>query len=119
MAEQYSRLDRIGEYIIRKVSELLRTKCNDPRISMLVINKVIVAPDLGSARIMFGMMEDCRSKVEDTLKGLSSASGFLRSELAKGSTLKRFPRLQFVYDDKHAKSQVVRDMIDSLYPNGA
>lgn len=119
MTEQYSRLDRIGEYVIRKVSELLRTKCNDPRISMLVINKVIVSPDLGTAKILFGMVGDCQEKIDDTLEGLSSASGFLRSELAKGSTLKRFPRLQFVYDDKYAKSQVVRDMIDSLYPNGA
>lgn len=119
MTEQYSRLDKIGEYITRKVSTLLRSKCNDPRISNIMINKVIVSPDLGSARVMFGMLSSAQSEINETTKGLASAAGFLRSELAKGSTLKRFPKLRFVYDDKYAKSQNVRDMIDSLYPNGA
>ena len=85
-SEQYSRLDKINQSINRKISELIIHKCNDPRIGMLVINKVIVSPDLGRARIFFSPVDKNVKNVDGTLKGLDAAAGFLRSELAKDST---------------------------------
>ena len=116
--QQYSRLDKISETIKRKLSELLVTKCSDPRIGMLVINKVIVSPDLSLARVMFSTLESNDSNIKETLAGLRSASGFFRSEIAKLSSLKRFPRLHFVHDEKSVKGEIVRGMIDSMYPVG-
>ncbi|MBT6206802.1 MAG: 30S ribosome-binding factor RbfA [Francisellaceae bacterium] len=117
-SDQFSRLDKINQSLNRKISELIIHKCNDPRIGMLVINKVTVSPDLSRARIFFSPVDKNVKNVDGTLKGLDAAAGFLRSELAKDSSLRRVPKLKFIYDEKHEKSSGVRNMIDSLYPAG-
>ena len=74
-----NRIGRINDEIRRELSELLRS-VKDPRVSgsMLTITHVDTTTDLRYARVYVTALN--RTGEKDLMKGLKSASGFLRRE---------------------------------------
>lgn len=92
------RRDRIDEEVAKVLSDILRT-VKDYRIagSFVSITRVAVAPDLSTARVFFSAIGgNCEPK--EIRKGLISASGYMRTQLAKIMNLRQTPKLEFVYD---------------------
>lgn len=93
------RVTRISEEIKRELAQMIRDDIKDPRVKGLIsITRVDVTNDLRYAKVFISTM----SKEEDTkptMKGLKSASGYLRSELAKRLQLRYTPELLFVFDE--------------------
>ena len=78
-----NRIGRINEEIQRELAEQIRF-LKDPRVSqvgMVSITRVDTTGDLRYARIYVSVLDKSREK--DVLKGLKSASGFLRRELGR------------------------------------
>ena len=77
---------------------LLRT-VKDPRVteSMLTITHVDTTSDLRYARVYISAL-NCRDE-KGLMKGLKSASGYLRHELGQKVDLRYTPELQFIADD--------------------
>ena len=94
-----NRIGRINEEIQKELSALLRT-LKDPRVSatgMVSITRVDTTGDLRYSRIYISVLNKDQEK--DVMKGLKSASGFLRRELGAALRLRYTPELQFIADD--------------------
>ncbi len=93
------RLERIGEQIRSELSRLVRDEVSDPRIGLLTLTRVEVAPDLSSASVFWSPLDArCEAGLETVGAGLASASGFLRKRLADELSLRRTPELRFRHD---------------------
>ena len=93
-----NRIGRINEEIQRELSDQFR-RLKDPRVSsgMVSITRVDTTGDLRYARVYVSVLD--KNQEKDVLKGLKSASGFLRRELGRALQLRYTPELQFVGDD--------------------
>lgn len=92
-----NRINRINDEIQRELADQLRN-LKDPRVSgMVSITRVDTTNDLRYARVYVSVLDKDREK--DVLKGLKSASGFLRRELGRTLQLRYTPELQFTGDD--------------------
>ena len=94
-----NRIGRINEEIQKELSEQLRW-LKDPRVSatgMVSITRVDTTGDLRYARVYISCLD--KSQEKDVMKGLKSASGFLRRELGRALNLRYTPELQFIADD--------------------
>lgn len=94
-----NRIGRINEEIQRELADQIRF-LKDPRVSqvgMVSITRVDTTGDLRYARVYISVLDKTQEK--DVLKGLKSASGFLRRELGRSLQLRYTPELQFIADD--------------------
>lgn len=94
-----NRINRINEEIQRELAEQFRA-LKDPRVSqggMVSITHVETTSDLRYAKIYVSVLDKAQEK--EVLKGLRSASGFLRRELGRALQLRYTPELQFSGDD--------------------
>lgn len=91
------RMERVQEEIRRELSEILRNRVRDPRLSWVSVMRVEVAPDLSVARVYVSALGD-EATQEGALRVLVGARPFLRSELGRQLTLRRTPDLIFRAD---------------------
>ena len=93
-----NRIGRINEEIQRELADQLR-HLKDPRVSsgMVSVTRVDTTGDLRYARVYVSALD--KSQEKEILKGLKSASGFLRRELGRALQLRYTPELQFIADD--------------------
>ena len=110
-----NRIGRINDEIRRELSDILRS-VKDPRVSqsMLTITHVDTTSDLRYARIYLTAMD--RTGEKDLMRGLKSASGFLRRELGNRLNLRYTPELQFFADDSIAHGAHILDMLNHVKP---
>ena len=100
-----------AQEIQRELAELIRS-LKDPRVqTMISITRVDTTPDLRYSKIYVSVLD--KNQEKDVLKGLKSASGFLRRELGHALQLRYTPELQFIADDSIAYGahilEVLRD----------
>ena len=106
-----NRIGRINEEIQREMSSLIRT-VKDPRVAdagMISVTAVETTPDLKYAKIYVSVLD--KSASAQALKGLKSASGYLRRELGRALNLRNTPELSFVRDDSIDKGAHILDML--------
>ena len=108
-----NRISRINEDLQRELSALIRT-LKDPRVqqSMVSVTKVDATGDLRYAKVYISVLDKDKSK--ETLKGLKSAGGFLRREVASRLQLRYTPELVFEEDDSIAYGAKMFDLLRSL-----
>ncbi|NQZ95057.1 MAG: 30S ribosome-binding factor RbfA [Myxococcales bacterium] len=95
------RTERIAEQLRGEISRVLREEVTDPRIRLVTLTRVDVAPDLSNALVYWSAMEssgDGEGEVEDIADGLDSAAPYVRRCLASVLPLRRTPALQFRHD---------------------
>ena len=106
-----NRIGRVNEEIQRELSSLIRT-VKDPRVAdagMVSVTAVEATPDLKYAKIYVSVLD--KSASAQALKGLKSASGWLRRELGQALNLRSTPELSFVRDDSIDKGAHILDML--------
>ena len=91
------RTDRVGEAIQALVASLLVRDIKDPRIGLVTITGVRVTPDLRHARIFFSCLGDDEQRLR-SLRGLRSAAGFVRGQVARQLNLRVAPEIVFEFD---------------------
>lgn len=88
----------MAETIRQMVSEVLvHGEIRDPRVGLVTVTSVKVAPDLGSCRVWVALGGSKEDQAK-SLEGLRSAAGFLRSRLAKELTTYATPEFRFEQD---------------------
>ena len=105
------RIGRINEEIQRELSSLIRT-VKDPRVAdagMVSVTAVETTPDLKYAKIYVSVLDKTASA--QALKGLKSASGYLRRGLGQALNLRNTPELSFVRDDSIDKGAHILDLL--------
>jgi len=131
MAKVSPRLQRVADQIQRELALLIQVEVNDPRVGMVSVTGVKVSRDLAHADVYVtvmgsvdgvsglapGVMLDKagaldKLEVEESIKALNAASGYLRTLLAKRTSLRTTPKLIFHYDQSVARGQYLSSLID-------
>ena len=104
-----NRIGRINEEVQRELAALIPT-VKDPRVTgMISVTAVDVTPDLKFGKVYISVLD--KSDSDQVLKGLKSASGYLRRELGRALNLRNTPELTFVRDDSIDKGAHILDML--------
>ena len=104
-----NRIGRNNEEIQRELASLI-PNVKDPRVSGLIsVTAVDTTPDLRYAKIYISVLD--KSDCAQVLKGLKSASGYLRRELGHALQLRYTPELTFVRDDSIDQGAHILDML--------
>ena len=108
-----NRIGRINEEIQKELSSAIRN-LKDPRVqdTMISITHVEATPDLRYAKVYVSFLEE--NKANDALKGLKSASGYLRRELGSALQLRYTPELVWALDDSITYGARMLGLINSL-----
>ena len=89
---------RINTEVQRELSNILRGGIKDPRVApMTSVVAVEVAPDLKTCKAYISVLGDKKAQ-EDTIKGLQSAEGYIRRELARTINMRNTPEIRFIMD---------------------
>ena len=89
---------RVNAEVMRELSVIIREDIKDPRISPLTsVVAVEVTPDLKYAKAYISVLGS-PEEGKDTIKGLKSAEGYIRRELARTLNLRNTPEIRFVLD---------------------
>lgn len=105
---------RINGEVQKELGRLIELELKDPRIDPLTsVIAVEVAPDLKQAKVYISILGDEESGKE-TLKGLKSATPFLRGQLAKNINLRNTPELIFVMDQSIEYGVNMSKLIDEV-----
>ncbi|MBQ8199487.1 MAG: 30S ribosome-binding factor RbfA [Lachnospiraceae bacterium] len=108
---------RINGEVMRALADIIRGEIKDPRISELTsVVAVEVAPDLKTCKAWISVFGD-EQKIADTLAGLTSAEGFIRSKLAKKINLRNTPQITFIMDQSIAYGVSMSKKIDEVNKN--
>ena len=107
-----NRIGRINEEIQRELSNLIRA-VKDPRVKgMVSLTAVETTPDLRYAKVYVSVLD--KSDVNEVVKGLKSAGGYLRRELGGSLSLRYTPELIFERDDSIDKGAHILSILENL-----
>lgn len=130
MAEMSARVQRVADQIQRDLASLIQMEVNDPRVGMVSVTGVDVSRDLAHAKVYVTVLntltnndsedDDTLSapgeldklEIEENIKALNKASGYLRSLLAKQLNTRSVPKLHFCYDSSIERGQRLSSLID-------
>lgn len=89
---------RVNTEVQRELSNIIRAGIKDPRVAPWTsVVAVSTAPDLKTCKAYISVLGDEKAQ-EDTIKGLKSAEGYIRRELARGLNMRNTPEITFVLD---------------------
>ena len=111
MAKDPSRVGRIADQIQRDLADLIRMELKDPRVGMITLTGVEVSNDYRHAKVFYTTLGGAEI-VSQAQQGLQHATGFLRSQLAGGLTLRIVPELHFVHDESVERGARLSRLID-------
>ncbi|MBD1862264.1 MULTISPECIES: 30S ribosome-binding factor RbfA [Trichocoleus] len=109
------RVSRVSELIKREVSQMLLSGIKDDRVGtgMVSVTDVDVSGDLQHAKVFVSIYGSDEAR-EETMAGLKSATGYVRSELGQRVRLRRTPEVIFVEDRSIERGTRVLSLINQL-----
>ena len=107
-------LTRINNEVMRELSNIIRTEIKDPRIAPLTsVIATEVAPDLKTCKAYISVLGDEKA-CNDTIEGLRSAEGYIRSLLARTVNLRNTPEIKFILDKSIEYGVNMSKLIDEV-----
>jgi ribosome-binding factor A len=109
------RIERVASMIKREVSLMLLNGIKDDRVGagMVSVTNVVVAGDLQHAKIFVSIYGTDEAKLE-TMEGLKSATGYVRSQLGHRVQLRRTPEVIFLQDDSLERGDQMLILLNKL-----
>ncbi|HIK29308.1 MAG: 30S ribosome-binding factor RbfA [Oscillatoriaceae bacterium SKW80] len=109
------RVSRVASLIKREVSQMLISDIKDDRVGagMVSITEVEVSGDLQHAKIFVSIYGTPEARAQ-TMAGLKSATGYVRSELGQRVRLRRTPEVIFVEDRSLERGSRVLALINQI-----
>ena len=88
---------RVNTEVQRELRNIVRNM-KDPRVAPWTsVVAAEVAPDLKTCKAYISVLGDEKAQ-EDTIKGLQSAEGYIRRELAHTLNMRNTPEIRFILD---------------------
>ena len=104
---------RVSQEVARELSVIIRG-LKDPRIGLMTsVMDAEVAPDLKTCKVYISVLGS-EEEQQETMRGLKSAEGFIRRELARGLNLRNTPELTFVLDRSIGRGIRMSKLIDEV-----
>jgi ribosome-binding factor A len=105
---------RVNAEVQRVISEVIRNGLKDPRVPLMTsVVAVEVAPDLKTCKVYLSVLGDEKVRA-DAVKGLNSAEGYIRRELAHELNLRNTPELTFIIDNSIEYGVTMSKKIDDV-----
>ncbi|MHB1317284.1 MAG: 30S ribosome-binding factor RbfA [Anaerolineae bacterium] len=108
-----NRKERADSFIQQELTVILRDKVRDPRVDSLTITEVSLTKDRRVARVYVASFED-EETLNEGLKGLESAKGVLRRELARLLHWPWTPELLFRIDHSWQYGEHMDQLIEQV-----
>lgn len=113
VAQEFSRTQRIADYLRRELAALIQREVGDPRVGMVAVTDVEVSRDLAHAKVFVNLVGERDAAGRDAaLQALNHASGYLRSLIARQVQWRTTPRLRFLHDDSVQQGAHLSALID-------
>lgn len=112
------RVSRVASLIKREVSQMLIGDIKDDRVGagMVSVTDVDVSGDLQHAKIFVSIYGTPEARAE-TMEGLKSATGYVRSELGQRVRLRRTPEVIFIEDRSIERGNRVLSLLNQISQN--
>jgi ribosome-binding factor A len=107
------RLQRIADRLREELSDMLIKEISDPRLHQVYVTDVRVDREFAYADVYVSAVEG-KSRAEEVLAGMESASGFLRRSLSARVELRSFPRLRFHWDPTPENADHMEELFKKL-----
>ncbi|MSQ15869.1 MAG: 30S ribosome-binding factor RbfA [Dehalococcoidia bacterium] len=110
------RIEKINELIQQEISDLLLRQINDPRLqAFITVTQVETSADLKNAKVYVSILEQAEARKE-ALRGLESAKGYIRRELATRLNLRFMPHLTFHFDSSIERGARLLEIMEREKP---
>ena len=104
----------VNTEVMHELSNILRGGIKDPRVAEFTsVVAVEVAPDLKTCKAYISVLGDEKAQA-DTIKGLQSAEGYIRRELAHSLNLRNTPEIRFILDQSIEYGVAMSKKIDDI-----
>lgn len=119
MAREFSRSQRVAQEMQKEIAIILQREIKDPRIGMATVSGVDLSRDLAYGKVFVTFFNIANDKsesemVEDGVKALNEASGFIRSLLGKAMRLRIIPELTFEYDSSLVDGMRMSNLVSNV-----
>jgi ribosome-binding factor A len=111
---RFKRSDKVQELLLQEISALIQRGLKDPRIGFTTVTTVDLSSNLKHAKVYISVM-GTESEQQDTIAGLSNASGFIRGSLGKNLNLRYIPALEFILDETAKQVAKINKIINELH----
>lgn len=113
--KEFSRVDRLSQQMKKEMAVILQREIKDPRLhTMITVSDVEVSRDLSHAKVFVTFLGMDDSKVEDNLKILNEASGFIRSLIGKRIQTRIVPHIRFAFDQSLNEGIRMANLVDAV-----
>lgn len=96
----------------QEIADILMRKIKDPRIGFVTVIDVDIADDLKNAKVFVSVYGGDK---EESLKGLKSATPFIRSELGRRMRMRVIPGLLFKYDSTVEQGAHIMELLRDIH----
>ena len=111
-AQKYHRARR-SEALREELTTLVEGELEDPRIGLVTVNEVQLAPDGRVARV-YVAISGSDEELADSLEGLNASRGFIRHALTANLGLRHAPELLFVLDQSEQDGSRVEELLKRI-----
>ena len=111
---RFKRSDKVQELLLQEISALIQRGLKDPRIGFATVTEVDLSNNLKHAKVYISVLgTECEQ--QDTIEGLTNASGFIRGSLGKDLNLRYIPVLEFILDETADHVSKINKIINGLH----
>jgi ribosome-binding factor A len=107
------RVERLQESIKEELGDILQREIKDPRIGFASVTSVRVSNDMSHVKVFVSVLGDEQQK-KDTMAGLESAKGFIRSEIGKRIRLRHTPEMHFIADNSLEEGARIISLLNQI-----
>ncbi len=104
--------ERIASLIQKNITDIIMYELKNPIMKLVSVNGCDVNHDNSYAKIYVSHLD--LKKIDEAVKDLNDAKGFIRSSLAKKMDMYKVPELVFIKDDTYDKAKRIDDIISGL-----
>ena len=111
---RFKRSERVQELLLKEISALIQRGLKDPRIGFATVTTVDLSNNLKHAKVYISVF-GTEDEQQDTITGLTSASGFIRGSLGRSLNLRYIPALEFLLDETAEHAAKINKIINELH----
>jgi ribosome-binding factor A len=107
------RKERLEELLKREISEIIRREVKDPRIGFVTVTDAEVSNDLSFAKVFVSVL-GTEEQQAAALKGLNSATRFIRGEFGQRIKLRQVPEITFRMDTAIQHGARIHELLEQI-----
>ncbi|NIG62118.1 MAG: 30S ribosome-binding factor RbfA [Serratia symbiotica] len=125
MAKEFSRSQRrVAQEMKKEIAIILQREIKDPRIGMATVSDVEISRNLAYAKVYVTFLKVLDEnhdpdQVNNGIKALQDAAGYIRTLLGKAMCLRVVPELTFAYDNSLVEGMRISNLVTNMVKNDA